>query len=278
MLIFEDIRSSAISDAFLTRAAVLWRQAEEAVKDSPAYSYNVRMGAVPVMQALLARKEVKVWVTRTPERFNFMSIPEQRALASELMVRFEEAKNIRISESKQYHDETLGKWRTLVDSLPLPPAEASATTTVEDTLLVLLKRGLWGDTVEDPLANDGSAMKLYNSHYEWCTRLYFWDVAFDHGEKYRLRMRVRVEKKLDQEDGEAFWAGVYDVGNKRSCGNIERKTSQMGDGYEWYDVAEWIPDTAHYFWIGPGRFDKKSGESSIKALYIDKLELSRVEQ
>jgi hypothetical protein len=71
---------------------------------------------------------------------------------------------------------------------------------------------------------------------------------------------------------------VYDETQKRHCGGIERKLSQTGDAYAWYDVAEWVPETDHFFWIGPGRFDKKSGaESFIHALYIDKLELARVE-
>ncbi len=66
--------------------------------------------------------------------------------------------------------------------------------------------------------------------------------------------------------------------NRRSCGGIDRKTSEVGDGYAWYDVAEWVPERDHYFWIGPGRFDKKGGATSaIKAVRIDKLELIRVD-
>ena len=38
------------------------------------------------------------------------------------------------------------------------------------------------------------------------------------------------------------------------------------------------PERDHYFWIGPGRFDKKGGATSaIKSLKIDKLELIRVD-
>ena len=51
----------------------------------------------------------------------------------------------------------------------------------------------------------------------------------------------------------------------------------MGEGYAWYDVAEWVPEPDHYFWIGPGRFDLQGGDASaIQALYIDRLELIRV--
>jgi hypothetical protein len=51
----------------------------------------------------------------------------------------------------------------------------------------------------------------------------------------------------------------------------------MGDGYEWVDVADWVPERDHQFWIGPGRFDSKGGaRSAIRALLIDKVELIRL--
>ena len=66
--------------------------------------------------------------------------------------------------------------------------------------------------------------------------------------------------------------------NRRCCGGLERKTSDVGDGYAGYDVVEWVPERDHYFWIGPGRFDKKGGATSaIKALEIGKLELIRLD-
>lgn len=275
--IFDDVKRPDIPDSFYARAADLWRQAETAVKDSPAHAYNVRMGAVPVLYARLERLpplgEIKVWVTQEPARYAVP--PEHRALATELLARFDEAKNIRISESAEHHEQVLARWRALANPPALPQPQSRAT--VEDAALSLGQRGTWGDTVKDPLAEDGSAMKLFNTHYEWCTTLPFSRVAFDPGAKYRLRMRVRVEKEPGKE-GEAFWAGVYDSKNKKGCGGVERKVSAVEDGYVWYDVAEWVPESDHYFWIGPGRFDKKGGATSaIKALLIDKLELLRLE-
>ena len=275
--IFEDISKSALSDDFLERAIALWQQAEAAVQDSPALSYNVRMSAIPALHAWLVRNAkhdaIAVWVTRNVE--DFVPPAQQLEVAATLVSRYEEAKNIRLAEGQEAHEKILAGWRALANP-PVPPPPADRAT-IEDTLLSLGNRGKWGDTVADPLAEDGSAMKLYNTHYEWCTTLQFKRVAFDADQKYRLRMRVRVEKKPDR-DGEAFWAGVYDAENKRSCGGITRKNSAVGEGYEWYDVAEWIPETAHYFWIGPGQFDLKGGATSnIQALYIDKLELLRVE-
>ncbi len=277
--IFEDVKNPTIPDAFYARAADLWQQAEAAVKDSPSHSYNVRMGAFPVLFARWARlpplEEKKVWVTTHPELYDTPA--DYRALATELLARFNEAKNIRLSENHEHHEKILDAWRFLAQPMKKPENSGRPTAVVEDAVLSLGKRGTWGDTVKDPLAEDGSAMKLYNTHFEWCTTLPFSRVAFDPGKKYRLRMRVRVEKEPGKA-GEAFWAGVYDAKNKKGCGGCERKTSAVGDSYAWYDVAEWVPETAHYFWIGPGRFDKKGGAASaIRALYVDKLEISRID-
>ena len=275
--IFDDPRQALMTDDFYARASGLWEQAEAAVKDDPARLYNVRMAAFPVLYARMARRpaagEIQVWVTENPKQYEAPAA--QRAMAAELLKRFKEAGNIRISEDSGRHRDVLAGWEALANPPALPAAQTRAV--VEDKLLSLGRRGTWGDTVADPLAEDGSAIKLYNTHFEWCATLPFSKVAFDHGKKYRLRMRVSVEKQPGKE-GEAFWAGVYDAKNRRACGGIERKTAGAGEGYVWYDVAEWAPERDHYFWIGPGRFDKQAGAASaIKSLKIDKLELIRLD-
>jgi hypothetical protein len=107
--IFDDVKNPVIPDSFYARAATLWQQAETAVQDSPVHSYNVRMGAIPVLYARLMRMppadESKVDLT-----------PERRELAADLLARFEEAKDIRISESAQHHDRTLALWSSWAGS------------------------------------------------------------------------------------------------------------------------------------------------------------------
>lgn len=148
---------------------------------------------------------------------------------------------------------------------------------IEDRDFSFYKQGILVETVADEQADDGSAARMDNSHYEWCTSFRFAKVAFDSGQRYRIRVRVRVEKTKEA-GGEAFWSGVYDSRNKRSCGQIVVESSDVVDGYQWYDVIEWVPEADHYFWIGPGRFDKQSSRENpgIRAVYIDKLELARL--
>ena len=274
--IFNNINQLQIPDEFFDRAAVLWQHAEDAVKNKPEYLYNVRMGAIPVLYARLSRMTnggiIKVWAAEDISQYTLPS--ESHKLANELIKRFDEAKDIRLSESMERHDNMLKSWKQVASHTNLPKSQTHAV--IEDKLLHLGKRGTWGDTVADPLAEDGSAMKLYNTHFEWCTTLPFREVAFDSGRKYRIRMRVRVEKKPDQ-TGHAFWSGVYDSKNKRGCGGCNKNNPDIGDDYAWYTVAEWIPEKDHYFWIGPGRFNKENGKSAIKALYIDRLEIERMD-
>jgi hypothetical protein len=276
--IFDDVGNPVIPEDFLERSVKLWAQAELVVRDSPAHAYNVRMGAVPVLHARLARlpaaDPIKVWVTRNPQHYELP--PARRALAAGLLARCKEAGDIRISESAEHHEATLDSWRHQASPLPASVAEPRSRAVVEDTLVSLARRGIWGDTVRDPLAEDGSALKLFNTHYEWCATLPFRQVAFDPGASYRIRMRVRVEKEPGR-DGEAFWAGVYDAAHKNDRGACTRKTSEISDDYTWHEVAEWVPERDHYFWIGPGRFDLQGGApSAIKAVYLDKLEIIRV--
>jgi len=276
--IFDDVRESPVSDEFLLAATDLWRRAADLVKDDPARLYNVRMGMIPVLHMRVERLanpgEIKVWLTRDPSRFELSK--SDRALVVELLGLLDEAGNVRISEHEPRNAEILARWWRLV--APLVPAGSPDRDRVgiEDTELTLGRRGTWGETVADPAAEDGSAMKLFNTHYEWCTSLPFRQVAFDPGARHRIRVRVRVEREPDAE-GEAMWTGVYDQKNKESHAHVSRKLAEMGDGYEWVDVADWVPERDHQFWIGPGRFDLKGGaKSAIRGLFIDRVELIRV--
>ncbi len=275
--IFDTAEKSDIPDSFLAQADGHWRRAEAAVADAPAFLYNVRMAALPTLFARFERLPSggtpDVWCTSEPQRY---AVPaEQQALAADLLARLEEARNVRISESEERHGQTLARLRSLAQPPPLPPPQSRVT--VEDRTLALGRRGVWGDTVADPLAEDGSALKLYNTHFEWCATLPFSRVAFDPGATYRLRARIRVDRVPGQ-DGQAFWSGVYDAQGRASRGEISRSAAALGDGYAWFDIATWVPAREHYFWIGPGRFDKQAGANAAhRAVYVDKLELSRQE-
>ena len=100
--IYESAYSPLTPDAFLERAAAMWDEAERLVKDDPVRSYNVRMGRLPVDATRLLRHRgaAKRW-------------PEYRALAKRVLAAFEEAKEIRFSETKKQDPEILSDWKKI---------------------------------------------------------------------------------------------------------------------------------------------------------------------
>ena len=259
LLIFDGVENPALPDAFLEEAAELWAKAIDAVKDDPVISYNVRMGAMSVDYARLERSNRVLRFTEP-----VLSPEKARALAQSLLDRMEEAWTVRLAEADR--TETKAQWRKIAEGeVVLGKSESGE---LEDVFLPITNRGKWGDHVDDPKAGDGRALQLYNTHFQWCVQLSMSRIAFEPGRKYRLSVRVRVERAGD---GEAFWTGVYSKGAATGCGGIEPRTTDIPDGeYHWYDVLEWIPEPDEYFWIAPGRFGE-DGKSAINAVWIDKI-------
>ena len=154
------------------------------------------------------------------------------------------------------------------------PATGCDRAEVPASRLKLAVPGVRGEYTKDPETLDGTAIKLFNTHYEWSVRLDMASVAYDPDVKYKVRVRVRVEKDPGAK-GEAFWAGVYDTPAKKGRGAISVKAEKCGDGYVWYDVCKWKPRDGQYFWLGPGRFKKNGGVSAIKSVWVDRVEIVR---
>lgn len=266
----------ALSDAFLERAAGLWEQAVAATKDDKATSYNVRMGAFSVdymrLERLRRKGEKALWLSSKPVDTSDFGL--RRRLAKSLLDRLDEQKLIRLAESKARHDALVQGWRDLLAREPPVFAPGRTRGELQEKHVSCHRLGEWGAYVDDPLASDGRALKLFNTHYEWCATLPMHRIEFEPGAKYTVRVRLRCEKAGD---GLAFWAGVYDPVAKKGRGEIQLRTDAVPNAYRWYDACTWTPNSDEYFWIGPGRFDKNSGKSAIRGLWIDKIEFVRAE-
>ena len=179
------------------------------------------------------------------------------------------------------HTDYLAKLRKQLEDCP--PISQSPTVgqrhadrlVIEDRMISLGRQGEWGERVPDDEAEDGFAIKLFNTHYEWCLQWHVNPTVFEPDARYKLRVRVRVAKS--DREGNAFWAGVYDMARKKGWGQIQPSTAEVQEGYQWYDVATWAPEADQYLWVGPGPFKKDGGQSAIEAVYVDRFELSRVE-
>ena len=261
LLIFDGTENPALSNEFLAEAAALWVKAAEAVKDDPVRSYNVRMGAFSVDYARISRSAKLVRFTAS----GALSPEENRALAKSLLDRMAEAGDIRLCLGSD--DARVNKWRAIANGTYAPAPVTDGRVEVEERFLGLSGRGKYGEFVDDPLAENGRALKLFNTHFEWCTTFGMDNCAFKPGEKYVLSVRLRAESASD---GEAFWAGVYDKVEECGRGGIEPQTRDVPNEYRWYDVLTWEPRRSEYLWIGPGRFGN-DGKSAVKAVWIDKI-------
>ena len=121
-------------------------------------------------------------------------------------------------------------------------------------------------------SQDGKALKLFNTHYEWCTQLHLDRIGYEPGQTYRVRIRVRVEK---QGAGMAFSTGIYDFAKRQSVTSKALTTEKTTADYAWYEVGSVVLNDNQVLWIAPGRFDDQ-GASAIKAVYIDKVDFARV--
>ena len=267
LLIFDGVTNPAIPDSFLEEMVLLWDKAVAAVKDDPATSYNVRMARFSFDYVRMERSHKLLNLVKSRSGLSPATL---RGLAKSLLARMDEAKNISLAERDR--TSIVQQWKRIADGWVSTNRSDSAE--LEDRYIPIQNPGVWGNYVDDPLAGDGRALKLFNTHFQWSTQLSMGKIAFEPGKKYRLRVRVRVDKARD---GEAFWAGVYSSGAKCGRGGVQPRTKDVGDGYAWYTVATWVPSPDEFFWIGPGRFNE-DGKSPVNGVYIDKVEFSLVDE
>ena len=262
----------AFDRAFFEKSGALWASAEAAVANDPARLRNVRMSGMSELYLKLARTP-RVWCASNST--GYLSQEEVRTAATELLKRVQESGTVRLSESRDRHAEMLLAWQELSRLGTSAPQNGTCRTIIEDRLLNLMNRGRWGDTVKDAQASDGSALKLYATHFEWCTTLPFENVAFDAGAKYRIRAKLRFEKT--GKAGKAFWAGVYDAPAKKSACGMDRSAAEVSETYAWYTIGEFVPNPGQRFWIGPGVYPRDlPGNPAVTAVYIDCLELEKL--
>ena len=269
LLIFDGVTNPAIPDSFLEEMVPLWDRAVAAVKDDPATSYNVRMSRFSFDYVRMERshKLLNLATAKLPVP------PEaQKGVAQSLLDRMAEAGDIWLAETDR--TSLKNEWKALAEGLGTSSNQPTTSGELEDRYIPILNPGLWGDHVDDPKAGDGKALKLFNTHFTWCVQLSMGKIAFEPGKKYRLRVRVRVDKARD---GEAFWAGVYSSGAKCGRGGVQPRTKDVGDDYAWYTVATWVPSPDEFFWIAPGRFNE-DGQSPVNGVYVDKVEFSLVDE
>ncbi|MBQ4199586.1 MAG: family 20 glycosylhydrolase [Kiritimatiellae bacterium] len=195
---------------------------------------------------------------------------EQRRLAKSLLDRLPAEREGADAERKEVLRRRSIVW-SIVAGSPDSPAEIAPTPfcgELQETALSLTGNGEYGEFAEDPLASDGRALKIYNSHHEWCAMLMMNRIVFEPGMAYRVKVRMRCEASSG---GVAFTAGVFDEKEWKGAGGTTVRADRVpASSYGWFDVCTFIPNDREYLWIAPGWINK-NGDRKANALWLDKI-------
>ena len=217
-----------------------------------------------------------LWMRKGPFVAESGKLSEHRALAKSLLARIDKEREGADAARKEVLRRRSIVWRIVAGS-PDAPARLSSTPfcgELQECALTLDRHGEFGAFVDDPLASDGRAVKMFNSHHEWCVMLMMNRIAFEPGVRYRVRARVRCEGATTAR-GNAFTAGVFDERKWKTTGQAVRRANAVGPNYAWYDICTFVPNDGEYFWIAPGGLNK-DGDKTANAVLLDKISFEPV--
>ena len=215
-----------------------------------------------------------LWMRKGPFVVESGRLAEHRNLAKSLLARIDKEREGADDARKEVLRRRSIVWGIVAGS-PDAPARLSPTPfcgELQESALSFDKPGEYGEFVDDPLASDGRAIKMFNSHHQWCAMLMMNRIAFEPGVKYRVRARLRCAALVG---GNAFTAGVFDERTWKLAGQVSVRADRMGTDYAWYDICTFVPNDGEYFWIAPGGLNK-DGDKNANAVLLDKISFEPV--
>ena len=262
----------AFDDRFFADTAKCWQLAEAAVKDDPMRLHHVRMGSLSADFTRFLRDD-KILVFGSDGDADPMA---RCRLAKSILKRMGESNPpILLCEGSDYSTALREK---LDEASRAPRPIATSRGTVEEKDLTTGYLYIWSNFEDDPDAEDGRALKMFNLQYSYLTaRIGFSSFKFEPGVKYTLRARIKVLAKSGC-TGEAFRCGICRPNDSSADHGLilAPKVTEVMDGYQWYEIGAFVPDPEKMFWMSPGVFDENHGEkTSIEGVWIDKLEFVR---
>ena len=266
---------------FAAWARERFARAEAAVKDDPIRLSNVRYtGLAPVITELdrHAEKGKRIFVTRNPERY---VTPESLKRDYEHVMSFRPP--VRLCAGLSWDPCKRAEWNAIYGRKG-SPAACDRTTVCAGDLFVVSGRHV--KNVRDKDGTGRFVLSLLPSSGKPMVRLDFANVAFDGNVPYKVRFRAKVVR--DSGDGAAFRATFGKAGapveianlgeaqNAKGKGEaIEKRVSEVPDGYQWYEFRPAVLTPKHVFEFGSGPWDRGGGIGATKEVRLDCVEISR---
>ena len=290
-----------IQNPFLTlemfdRAAELWREAGRAVRaeNDRVRLENIRWDAIATdySRIMLGNEGAQVFAARDLSHLRSERFLNLRKSAQNIVARLDATKDGWKGISEDAARVTSRSRRKLchLATNDFSVVKASDVGVIEDDILETGAASVGLDDnpdhsirrTRDPEALDGTAIRFSPEAPDWSVNFYFDEFRGDPGAKYKVRARVRIEKSEDAPDGEAFWWGVWNIGdNYPSVRDIKVKVRDCGDGYQWYELGKaWVPRNSDRLFFGNGTWNRNAsaGNPAFKAMWLDRFEVVRVEE
>ena len=274
------IQPKSMPYAFLDRAAETLAAAAGRVKDDPVRRANVEelVYANDYMRAILtARSAGGVFLSRHPERLDRARIATAKPLAEKILARSSRKGTpgyVRLAEEETVVQPALADLRRLA-AFEIPTGGVDRVRLEESELRV--PESNRGALADDPAAENGRAIRLFGTCFDWTSGFDFAPCVFDEGARYRVRVRVRVDAVPGQ-SGEAFSFGIYNYAQRRRAFADRRvKTDEVKTaGYAWYELPAWKPEPGDRLWFASGEF-RKGQPSAVRDVWIDAIEIVRAD-
>jgi len=273
----EDPASGRYDDAWLDKAAELWRKAEEAVKDDKDRLYNVQMDSLAVDYCRIRRfmaSDCRLFGVSEGKGENAARCTEISRRFIELMGKSREY-SVALCENHADSDRTRDNVKRMSER-----KDGAIPVVGEETCIRLIAK-TWGSYVDDPKAQDGHALSIKPGIVVWSAQVPMNEVAYIPGAKHKLSLRIRVTPAEGASpEAEVFKMGVFDSKREKGEDKCRRifKLADVSSDYQWYELPEFTPKDHQLFWFSPGKYDTVKGFPAAKEIFIDAIKIEQIKQ
>ena len=274
----------SLPTTFFERAAGWWRQAAEAVKGDTARERNVEwaLNATDYTRIMRSSWGAQYECTAHPEYVHSQRFSELQQAARRIVKALDDdpilagrKKKMPGQEEEALHAEHRIRY---LASLDPKSVKASDSVVVEADSLAFASGGGVLKVVQDSNATNGAAVRFSDAAISSQLKFRLDTVHCDPDASYKLRFRLRVERKPDAPKD--VWAFCGERIDLVSGGPQERKFTQgdTSEEYQWYELGRpWTPTPSQQVLFRLGGFGNKGYKTHpvVKFAYLDKIEIVR---